>query len=44
MALSVRSRNLVLGVTILLLVDVIWVLSNELTKVTDAIIEISTKH
>lgn len=32
MALGTRSRNLILGVFLLLLVDVIWVLSNELTK------------
>lgn len=28
-----RTRNLILGVSLLLVVDVIWVLSNELTKV-----------
>lgn len=32
MALNTRTKNLILGVSLLLLVDVIWVLSNELTK------------
>lgn len=33
MPMSTRNRNLLFGVLLLLLVDVIWVLSNELTKV-----------
>lgn len=32
MVLNPRTRNLILGVSLLILVDVIWVLSNELTK------------
>lgn len=35
MVLTTRTRKIVLGVSILLIVDVIWVLSNELTKVTE---------
>lgn len=35
--LSTKTRKLVLGLFLLLVVDIIWVLSSELTKVGDEI-------